>query len=79
MLCRLRVLGGIKVGCKKLFIRNDTGAYQEIEPICVLDFYVHEDHQRLGVGKRLYEVADPSKLWHAILLECRLSTAALIY
>lgn len=54
--CRLIVLGGIKTGLKKLFIRVETGAFQEIEPVCVLDFYVHEDYQRQGIGKRLFEV-----------------------
>jgi len=37
-----RVLGFIKVGVKKLFIRNELGSIKEIDPLCVLDFYVHE-------------------------------------
>jgi len=37
-----RVIGLIKVGVKKLFIRNEMGAIKEIAPLCVLDFYVHE-------------------------------------
>lgn len=28
---------------------------KQIEPLCVLDFYVHESCQRLGIGKILYE------------------------
>jgi GNAT superfamily N-acetyltransferase len=28
----------------------------EVEPLCVLDFYVHEAYQRQGVGKALFEV-----------------------
>lgn len=27
-----------------------------IEPLCVLDFYVHESHQRNGIGLILFEV-----------------------
>ena len=54
--CRLTVFGGIKTGSKKLFIRVETGAFCEIEPICILDFYVHEEYQRQGLGKRLFEV-----------------------
>ena len=27
---------------------------REIEPLCVLDFYVHEDYQRGGFGKALF-------------------------
>ena len=56
LLCRLTVLGGIKTGKKKLFIRAETGSFSEVEPICVLDFYVHEDYQRQGLGKHLFEV-----------------------
>jgi len=37
-----KVIGLLKVGVKKLFIRNDLGAIKEISPLCVLDFYVHE-------------------------------------
>ena len=37
-----KVLGLLKVGVKKLFIRNDSGMIKEISPLCVLDFYVHE-------------------------------------
>jgi alpha-tubulin N-acetyltransferase 1 len=37
-----KVIGLLKVGVKKLFIRNDMGAIKEISPLCVLDFYVHE-------------------------------------
>jgi alpha-tubulin N-acetyltransferase 1 len=37
-----RVIGLLKVGVKKLFIRNELGSIKEISPLCVLDFYVHE-------------------------------------
>jgi GNAT superfamily N-acetyltransferase len=47
-------LGMLKVGAKKLFIRTVSGAVKEIEPLCCLDFYVHESLQRQGVGKRLF-------------------------
>lgn len=46
-----KVLGMLKVGVKRLFIRNDSGAIKEINPLCVLDFYVHESVQRNGIGK----------------------------
>ena len=45
----------IKMGRKHLFIRVDSGALREIEPLSVLDFYVHESCQRRGLGKCLYE------------------------
>ena len=45
------VIGMIKVGKRKLFIRNESGKINEITPLCVLDFYVHESVQRGGMGK----------------------------
>ncbi|GLI67225.1 hypothetical protein VaNZ11_011162, partial [Volvox africanus] len=49
------VLGGLKVGTKRLYVRTITADLREIEPICVLDFYVHESCQRRGIGKALFE------------------------
>jgi alpha-tubulin N-acetyltransferase 1 len=46
----------LKVGSRKLFIRNEQGQIKEITPLCVLDFYVHESCQRGGVGKKLFEL-----------------------
>ena len=50
-----RAIALLKIGKKKLFIRSDNGRFNEIEPTCVLDFYVHESLQRKGVGKILFE------------------------
>mmetsp|Transcript_26943 Transcript_26943/g.75930 ORF Transcript_26943/g.75930 Transcript_26943/m.75930 type:complete len:516 (-) Transcript_26943:541-2088(-) len=50
-----KVLGMLKLGNKKLFIRVDTGELKEIEPLCVLDFYVHESCQRIGLGGELMD------------------------
>eukprot|EP00873_Tetraselmis_striata_P009869 jgi/Tetstr1/430133/TSEL_019966.t1 len=47
------VQGLLKVGYKKLFIRSESGSYSEITPLCVLDFYVHESCQRVGLGGQL--------------------------
>lgn len=48
--------GMLKVGRKNLFIRDyATGKMNEINPLCVLDFYVHESVQRGGIGKQLFE------------------------
>ena len=49
------MLGILKVGVKNLFLRSCLGSYQEIKPLCVLDFYVHESVQRSGIGKELFE------------------------
>lgn len=48
-------IGMIKVGTKKLFVRNRSGAIIEMSPLSVLDFYVHESVQRGGHGKELFE------------------------
>ncbi|KAL5484497.1 hypothetical protein EMCRGX_G021010 [Ephydatia muelleri] len=48
-------VGMIKVGLKVLFLADRTGVLHEVEPLCVLDFYVHESRQRTGCGKKLFE------------------------
>ena len=50
------VVGFLKTGSKKLFIYDRQGNQHEMEPLCILDFYVHESCQRQGSGKRLFEV-----------------------
>lgn len=35
-----RCIGFIKVGYKKLFVRTRNSTLVEMEPLCVLDFYV---------------------------------------
>ncbi|GLC67239.1 hypothetical protein PLESTF_000532300 [Pleodorina starrii] len=49
------VLGGLKVGTKRLYLRTVSADLKEVQPVCVLDFYVHESCQRKGVGKALFE------------------------
>lgn len=58
-------LGFLKVGTKKLFVQPPSrhmpayadvqGAFKEIEPLCALDFYVHESCQRMGCGLTIFE------------------------
>lgn len=51
-----RVIGGLKCGKKHLYFRrDDSEGYQECEPMCVLDFYIHERYQRKGLGRRLFK------------------------
>jgi len=63
-----KCIGILKVGFKHLFVRNRSGAICEINPLSVLDFYVHESVQRGGQGKELFETmlktegVDPRKL-----------------
>ena len=46
-----QVIGFLKTGARTLFQRIEGGDIKEIKPICVLDFYVHENVQRGGYGK----------------------------
>jgi alpha-tubulin N-acetyltransferase 1 len=48
-----KVYGILKVGKKKLFHHDAKGCVKELQPLCVLDFYVHESVQRAGIGKVL--------------------------
>ena len=43
------------VGKKNLFLLDGNGGQNEVYPLCVLDFYVHESRQRSGCGKNLFE------------------------
>jgi alpha-tubulin N-acetyltransferase 1 len=49
------VVGLLKVGRKKLFLQDLLGVQRETEPLCVLDFYIHEARQRAGLGRRLFQ------------------------
>ncbi|CAE6921220.1 unnamed protein product [Symbiodinium natans] len=60
-----RALGVLKVGQKRLFVEapfrscdfaDVRNIFQEIEPLCTLDFYVHEKCQRAGFGHQLFNV-----------------------
>ncbi|XP_005104956.1 alpha-tubulin N-acetyltransferase 1 [Aplysia californica] len=49
------VVGILKVGTKKLFVYDHSKVQHELEPLCVLDFYVHESRQRMGCGRKLFD------------------------
>lgn len=49
------VVGLLKIGRKKLFMWDLAGYQHEVEPLCILDFYIHESKQRTGWGKKLFE------------------------
>ena len=63
-----RVYGYLKVGPKKLFLRDRLFNYHERRTLSVLDFYVYDSMQRKGIGKQLfdymlnYEKIDPNEL-----------------
>jgi alpha-tubulin N-acetyltransferase 1 len=43
------------MGKKNLFLLDRNGEQNQVYPMCVLDFYVHESRQRSGCGRRLFE------------------------
>ncbi|KAM8793810.1 LOW QUALITY PROTEIN: alpha-tubulin N-acetyltransferase 1 [Eudromia elegans] len=49
------VIGFLKVGYKRLFLLDGGGRQAPAEPLCVLDFYVHETRQRRGHGRELFQ------------------------
>lgn len=49
------VVGLLKTGSKNLFMFDETGASYQLRPRCILDFYVHESRQRMGLGNILYQ------------------------
>ncbi len=48
------LLGMLKLGRKKLFLVDPSDTMREYQPLCVLDFYVHESCQRQGFGRELF-------------------------
>lgn len=48
------IIGIIRVGYKRLFLADIYGELHECQPLCILDFYVHESKQRCGYGSRLF-------------------------
>jgi alpha-tubulin N-acetyltransferase 1 len=43
------------MGRKRLFVYDRHGQQWEMNPLCVLDFYIHESRQRMGCGRRLFD------------------------
>lgn len=48
-------IGFIRIGRKHLFLMDKFGRIHEVEPLCILDFYVHESMQRKGYGLKLFK------------------------
>jgi alpha-tubulin N-acetyltransferase 1 len=72
------VVGLLKVGQKRLYIvvceavvensslaQDEKDKMVEINPLCALDFYVHESCQRTGFGKQLFDyMLEACTLWY---------------
>ena len=52
---KTKVLGYIKVGPKKLFLRDRICNFHERKTLCVLDFYIYDTEQRTGLGKEIFD------------------------
>ncbi|EAY00383.1 C6orf134 protein, putative [Trichomonas vaginalis G3] len=50
-----RPVGFIKTGYKHLYIFDVYGFQHEMTPLCLLDFFVCNDVQRRGYGKKMYD------------------------
>ena len=50
-----KVLGYIKVGPKRLFLRDRICNYHERKTLCVLDFYIYDTEQRTGLGREIFD------------------------
>lgn len=49
------VVGLLKTGSKNLFLFDEMGEHYQLQARCILDFYVHESRQRMGLGNILYQ------------------------
>ncbi|ETN85004.1 hypothetical protein NECAME_01566 [Necator americanus] len=49
------VIGMLKVGKKHLYLLDENQKKYEEEPLCILDFYIHDSVQRRGNGHQLFE------------------------
>lgn len=49
------VIGLLKTGSKNLFLFDEMGEHYQLQARCILDFYVHESRQRMGLGNTLYQ------------------------
>ncbi|XP_045783950.1 alpha-tubulin N-acetyltransferase 1-like isoform X2 [Maniola jurtina] len=49
------LIGLLKVGWKHLFLFDEKAKVREVEPLCILDFFVLPDRQRHGYGRILFD------------------------
>jgi alpha-tubulin N-acetyltransferase 1 len=49
------LIGLLKVGKKRLFIYDTHNINHELQPLCLLDFFIHTTQQRKGLGLKLFD------------------------
>ena len=68
----------LKVGRKNLYLFDKNGDNKQYQPLCILDFYIHESQQRKGYGKKLYQyMLQVDTILNMLLRDCTSSTALL--
>ena len=45
------IIGFVKVGVKKMMVKDQNSNFYESSPLTLLDFYVHQSEQIRGHGK----------------------------
>ena len=50
-----KIVGFLRTGQRKLFLKDDSNNYTNDFPICVIDFFVNRQFERLGHGKQLFD------------------------
>lgn len=58
----------LKTGKKVLYVFDRTGKHYQVNPLCILDFYIHESRQRNGLGKQLFDYMLKVRLFLLLLL-----------
>ncbi|XP_036216173.1 alpha-tubulin N-acetyltransferase 1 isoform X3 [Bactrocera oleae] len=58
------VIGLLKIGTKNLYLFDSSGQTMKIDNArCILDFYIHDSRQRMGVGKILFDIMLNEERW----------------
>ncbi|XP_047524300.1 alpha-tubulin N-acetyltransferase 1-like isoform X2 [Pieris napi] len=50
-----QVIGILKIGVKSLYLHDESLICHKVSPLCILDFYVLEEYQKMGFGKKLFD------------------------
>ena len=49
------IYGYLRIEIKKLSFQDLKGVKRESKFLCLIDFYVPESHQRIGIGKTIFQ------------------------
>ncbi|CAD7014367.1 unnamed protein product [Ceratitis capitata] len=61
------VVGLLKIGTKDLYLFDELGQARKVDNVpCILDFYIHDSRQRMGLGKKLFETMLNEEKWNPV-------------